>query len=82
MYRNLRIIFCILAVVCAAVTVFIFVFYGFWGFVPLAGGITFGFLMVFFKRLQEEDDAKKNPPAARGDFIAGKVKSGDGEKDE
>ncbi len=28
MYKNLRIIFCLLAVICAAVTVFIFVYFG------------------------------------------------------
>ena len=45
MYKNLRILFCILAVACAAATVFIFVFFNLWGFLPLGLGIAFAALM-------------------------------------
>lgn len=72
MYKNLRIVFCILAALCAAVTLFVFVFYQWWGFVPLIGACGFAGLMVLFKRKQEDEDAKLNPPA-QGDFITGKV---------
>lgn len=78
MYKNLRILFCILSVICAAVTIFIFVYFTWWGFVPLAGGVTFAFLMVFFKRAQEDEEKKSAPPSS-GDFITGKVKK-DGEE--
>lgn len=73
MYRNLRILFCLLAVACAAVTIFIFVYFLWWGFVPLGGAVAFGGLMVVCKRAQEREEAKKNPPPREGDFITGKV---------
>ncbi len=73
MYRNLRILFCLLAVACAAVTIFIFVYFLWWGFIPLGGAVAFGGLMVVCKRAQEREEAKKNPSPREGDFITGKV---------
>ncbi len=77
MYKNLRIIFCILAVLCAAVTIFIFVYFEFWGFVPLVGAVVFAALMFACKNAQERQELKKNPPEPKGDFITGKVKKDD-----
>lgn len=75
MYKILRITFCILAVICTAVTVFIFAYFKFWGFIPLGGAVIFAALMFMFKNKQEKDEAKLNPPAPKGDFITGKVNS-------
>jgi len=79
MYKNLRIIFCLLAVACAAVTVFIFVYFNWWGFVPLGAGCVFAALMFACKRMQAGEEKKLNPPAPEGDFITGKVKKDDPE---
>lgn len=79
MYKNLRIIFCLLAVACAAVTVFIFVYFNWWGFVPLGAGCVFAALMFACKRMQASEEKKLNPPAPEGDFITGKVKKDDPE---
>lgn len=79
MYKTLRILFCILACVCAAVTIFIFVYFDMWGFVPLAAGVVFAALMFYCKNAQGREELKKNPPPPSGDFITGKV-SNDGEK--
>jgi len=73
MYKNLRILFCILAVICATVTVFIFVFFELWGLVPLGGGVIFACLMFLCKRAQEAEELKRNPPPPAGDFITGRV---------
>ena len=73
MYKKLRILFCILAVICAAITVLIFVLYGLWGLIPLGGACIFAAVMVICKRAQEREESKNNPPPARGDFITGKV---------
>jgi len=75
MYKNLRILFCILSVACVAVTIFIFVYFLWWGFLPLAGACVFGTLMVICKRAQEREEEKKNPPPPTGDFITGKVEN-------
>jgi len=75
MYKALRIIFCILAVICTAVTVFIFAYFKMWGFIPLGGAVIFAVLMFFCKNMQESENAKANPPAPKGDFITGKVNS-------
>lgn len=79
MYKTLRIIFCLLAVACAAVTVFIFVFFNLWGLVPLGGAVIFAALMFVCKRAQESEELKNNPPDAEGDFITGRVKNPDSE---
>ena len=75
MYKILRITFCILAVICTAVTVFIFAYFKLWGFIPLGGAVIFAALMFMFKNKQEKDEAKLNSPAPKGDFITGKVNS-------
>ncbi len=73
MYKILRVIFCLLAVACAAVTIFIFIYFGMWGFVPLGLGVIFALLMFASKNRQESDELKKNPPPPTGDFITGRV---------
>lgn len=77
MYKALRILFCILAVACAAVTIFIFVYFQLWGFVPLVGAFAFAGLMFLFKNKQEQKELKDNSPPPEGDFITGKVKNTD-----
>ena len=75
MYKIFRIIFCILAVLCAAVTIFIFTYFGWFGAIPLGGALVFGGLMILFKNLQEKKELKENPPTPAGDFITGPVKT-------
>ena len=69
MYKILRVVFCLLAVACAAVTIFIFIYFGMWGFVPLGLGVIFALLMFASKNRQESDELKKNPPPPTVDFI-------------
>lgn len=78
MNRILRITFCMLAVACAAVTIFILVYAGAWGLIPLGGAIVFAGLMYFFKTREEAEERKKNPPPPEGDFITGKIDGDDG----
>ncbi len=73
MYKTLRIIFCILSVICAAVCIFIFVYFGIWGLLPLGVGAVCAALMVICKNAQEKKELKENPPSPQGDFITGKV---------
>lgn len=73
MYKILRIIFCILAATGAAVTLFIFLFFGLWGFLPLGATIIFAALMFVCKNAQTSEELKANPPPPQGDFITGKV---------
>lgn len=73
MFKVLRIVFCILACLCAAATIFIFVYFGLWGFAPLGGACVFAALMYWSKKLQEKQEHKINPPAPQGDFITGKA---------
>ena len=80
MFKNLRIIFCILSVACVAATIFIFVYYLWWGFVPLGGALAFAGLMFLFKGMQERADKAATPPPPSGDFITGKVENKDEEK--
>ena len=80
MYKSLRIACSILAAVCAAVTIFIFVYFDLWGFIPLGGAVLFGVLMIVFKNLQESQELKKNPPPPQGDFITGKVEKSEKDK--
>lgn len=72
MFKILRIIFCLLAVACAAVTVFIFIYFQMWGLIPLVSACIFAALMFICKNKQEREETKNNPPPARGDFITGK----------
>ncbi len=73
MYKVLRIVFCILAVICAAVTVFIFAYFKLWGFVPLCGAAAFAMLMFVCKGRQEREEKRLAPTEPQGDFITGKV---------
>ena len=78
MYKIFRIASCIIAALCAAAAVFVFVFLGMaWGFICVAGAIVFFLLTLTFKRLQERQELKDNPPPPEGDFITGRVPSGD-----
>lgn len=73
MYKILRIVFCLLAAACAAVTVFIFIYFGLWGLLPLGLGVAFAALMFVCKSAQESEEKRLNPPPAEGDFITGKT---------
>lgn len=58
-----------------------FVFLGMaWGFICVAGAIVFFLLTLTFKRLQERQELKDNPPPPEGDFITGRVPT-DGDRD-
>ena len=63
------------AVLAAAVTIFVFVYFKLWGLIPLGVGCLFAGLMFLFKRLQEREELKKNPPAPKGDFITGRIEN-------
>lgn len=80
MYKILRILFCVLSVLCVAATLFIFVYFNWFGLIPLGGAILFGFLMVLFKNLQQQKELNDNPPPPEGDFITGPVKKDDGKE--
>ena len=71
MFKVLRILFCVLAVLGATATVFIFIYFGIWGILPLSVACVSAALMIFFKRKQEYEEAAKNPTPV-GDFITGK----------
>lgn len=79
MFKVLRIVFCILAAIAAAVTVMIFIFFNLWGLLPLGLCIVFAVAMFFCKNAQEREELKKNPPNPVGDFITGKVNSDNSE---
>ncbi len=82
MYKILRITCCAVAVLLAAVAIFVFIYFGWqWGLAAVGAAIVFGALMVLFKQLQEKKEKKENPPAPKGDFITGKVENGDNETD-
>jgi hypothetical protein len=70
MYKILRIVFCVLSACLVAACVFIFIYLGtVAGVVTLLGAaLCFG-LMLLFKHLQEQDELRKNPPPAEGDFF-------------
>jgi len=82
MYKILRIVFCVLAVACTAVTVFIFAFFGIWGLIPLGGAVIFAGLMFVCKNAQTREEIKTNPLPPEGDFITGKVKAPENEEKE
>lgn len=77
MYKILRIAFCILAVACAAVTVFIFTYFNLWGLIPLGGALLFAALMFICKHAQEKQEQKNITPEPQGDYITGRVTSTD-----
>ena len=81
MYKIFRIASSIIAALCAAAAVFVFVFLGMaWGFICVAGAIVFFLLTRTFKRLQERQELKDNPPPPEGDVITGRVPT-DGDRD-
>lgn len=75
MFKILRIICSVIAAAGAAVAIFIFAYFGLWGFLPVGVCVIFAALTFFFKRKQEEEELKKNPPHPEGDFITGRVKN-------
>lgn len=77
MLKVLRIVFCVLAVAAAAVTVMIFIFFDLWGLLPLGLCVVFAAAMILCRNAQVREELKKNPPEPVGDFITGKVKSDD-----
>ena len=82
MNRILRVTFCVLAVLCAAVTIFFLAYFGVWGLIPLGGAVLFGGLMYFFKLREDEEERRKNPPPPEGDFITGRVPADTASKDD
>ena len=78
MFKNLRIISCVMAAICAAAAIFVFIYAGIaWGFICVAGAVAFFLLTLMFKRMQEDEERKDNPPPPKGDFITGKTEGGD-----
>ena len=74
MYLKLRIIFSVLAAICAAAAIFVFVFAGWvWGTVVVALCLIFAALMFICRNKQIAEEQKENPPESKGDFITGKV---------
>ena len=75
LFKILRIVFCLLTVILAAVAIFVFVYAPsiWWGIATVVLAFIFGALMTTFKGLQEQEARKKNPPPAQGDFIFGKI---------
>lgn len=70
-YRTLRIIFCLLAAALCAVTIFVFVYFDWWwGVLCVICAAACTFLMLLFKRLQNDCEPKENTPSV-GDFITG-----------
>ena len=83
LYKILRIVFCVLTVILAAVAIFVFVYAPsiWWGIATVVLAFIFGALMTTVKGLQDQEEKKKNPPPPKGDFIFGKVGEDD-QKDE
>ncbi|MCD8293795.1 MAG: hypothetical protein LUE27_00910 [Clostridia bacterium] len=69
----LRIVFTLLAVASAATCIFIFIYFSWWGFIPLAGVIVFGGLMYFFSNRDKKDEVVERQENRTGDFITGPV---------
>ncbi|MGN1103349.1 MAG: hypothetical protein ACI4QI_00590 [Candidatus Coproplasma sp.] len=64
MFKVLRIISCIIAAVCCAACVFVFIYAGVvWGICTLLGAVVFFVLTILFKRLQEDGEKKVSQPA-------------------
>lgn len=79
MYKVLRILFCAVAVAGTACTVFIFIYFGIWGLLPLAVACVSAALMFLFRNKQEAEE-KKQSPSEQGDFITGKAQKPDNEQ--
>ncbi|MCM1233869.1 MAG: hypothetical protein NC489_27495 [Ruminococcus flavefaciens] len=84
MFKNLRIICCIISALIVAADIFVFIYAGMiWGLIGIFAAALFFFAMLYFKYRQEEQKKKDNPPPAKGDFITGKVENrednGDGQ---
>lgn len=59
MYKILRIICCVIAALCVAACVFIFIYLGVvWGICSIVGAGAFFALTVLFKNLQEDQEKK------------------------
>ncbi len=59
MYKILRIICCIIAALCVAACVFMFIYLGVvWGICSIVGAGAFFALTVLFKNLQEDQEKK------------------------
>lgn len=76
-FKILRIVCCVLAAVCAAACIPMFIWFEspFWGIVTVLVGVIFFVLMILFKRLQENAEVEDVPETPRGDFITGPVKT-------
>lgn len=61
-FKILRIICCIVAVLAVAACVFVFVYAGtVWGIISIVGAAAFFALTVLFKKLQEDEEEKNEP---------------------
>lgn len=81
MYRVLRIVFCLLACVCASAAIFVFVLVDWiWGVVTIAACVLFAIGMFLCRNAQAREELKKNPPEPVGDFITGRVKTDEDKK--
>lgn len=59
MFKILRIISCIIAALCVAACVFVFIYAGVvWGICTLLGAVVFFALTVLFKHYQEDSEEK------------------------
>lgn len=68
MYKILRIICCIIAALCVAACIFVFIYAGtVWGICTLLGAVVFFALTVLFKRYQEDAERREDKPSAQAD---------------
>lgn len=59
MFKILRIISCIIAALCVAACVFVFIYAGVvWGICALLAAVVFFVLTLLFKHLQEDEEKK------------------------
>ena len=73
MFLKLRIIFSVLASICAATAIFVFVFAGWvWGIAVVALGLIFAALMFICRNMQIAEEQKNSPENLTGDYITGK----------
>ncbi len=81
-YRTLMIICCVISALIVAALVFVFIYAGMlWGLVSLGGELVFVCLMMLFKKLDQAEQLKRNPPPPTGDFITGKAKKDENNQD-